>query len=185
MRRELRSLGVTGVVTASYIDRSELDPWLDLAKPQPAGCAGRCASTPGQGHRCRSRGQSLHIPDRELARLHRHPGRNEWLASLGIRQSRYFGRVKTRFQLYLAATVANPTLVLGKSSCRAVLVAAQKATASSSMLSSLLSPMLRPIWALSGSDNYGPWSCSRRLYRRNPSTQPGLSGPVYRRVRLG
>ena len=30
MRRELRSLGVTGVVTTSYIDRSELDPWLDL-----------------------------------------------------------------------------------------------------------------------------------------------------------
>ena len=36
------------------------------------------------------------------------------LARLGIRQSRYFGRVKTRFQLYLAATVANLTLVLGK-----------------------------------------------------------------------
>ena len=35
------------------------------------------------------------------------------LVQLGIRQSRYFGRVKTRFQLYLAATVANPTLVLG------------------------------------------------------------------------
>ena len=31
MRRELRSLGVTGVVTTSYIDRSDLDPWLDLA----------------------------------------------------------------------------------------------------------------------------------------------------------
>ena len=36
------------------------------------------------------------------------------LVQLGIRQSRYFGRVKTRFQLYLAATVANLTLVLGK-----------------------------------------------------------------------
>ena len=33
---------------------------------------------------------------------------------LGIRQSRYFGRVKTKFQLYLAATVANLTLVAGK-----------------------------------------------------------------------
>ena len=31
------------------------------------------------------------------------------LVQLGIRQSRYFGRVKTRFQLYLAATVANLT----------------------------------------------------------------------------
>ena len=29
------------------------------------------------------------------------------LVQLGIRQARYFGRVKTRFQLYLAATVAN------------------------------------------------------------------------------
>ena len=36
------------------------------------------------------------------------------LVQLGIRQSRYFGRAKTRFQLYLAATVANLTLVAGK-----------------------------------------------------------------------
>ena len=36
------------------------------------------------------------------------------LVQLGTRQSRYFGRVKTRFQLYLAATVANLTLVAGK-----------------------------------------------------------------------
>ena len=35
------------------------------------------------------------------------------LARLGIRQARYFGRVKTKFQLYLAATVANLTLLLG------------------------------------------------------------------------
>lgn len=33
------------------------------------------------------------------------------LVHLGIRQARYFGRVKTRFQLFLAATVANITLV--------------------------------------------------------------------------
>ena len=30
------------------------------------------------------------------------------LVQLGIRQSRYFGRAKTKFQLYLAATVAKP-----------------------------------------------------------------------------
>ena len=36
------------------------------------------------------------------------------LVQLGICQSRYFGRVKTRFQLHLAATVANLTLVAGK-----------------------------------------------------------------------
>ena len=36
------------------------------------------------------------------------------LVQLGIRQARYFGRAKTRFQLYLAATVANLTLVARK-----------------------------------------------------------------------
>ncbi len=36
------------------------------------------------------------------------------LVQLGIRQSRYFGRAKTRFQLYLAASVANLTLVAAK-----------------------------------------------------------------------
>ena len=36
------------------------------------------------------------------------------LVHLGMRQSHYIGRVKTRFQLYLAATVANLTLVAGK-----------------------------------------------------------------------
>ena len=33
------------------------------------------------------------------------------LEQLGMRQARYFGRVKTKFQLYLAATVANLTLL--------------------------------------------------------------------------
>ena len=36
------------------------------------------------------------------------------LVQLGICQSRYFGRAKTRFQVYLAATVANLTFVAGK-----------------------------------------------------------------------
>ena len=40
------------------------------------------------------------------------------LVQLGIRQARYFGRAKTRFQLYLAATVANLTLVAGKAGLR-------------------------------------------------------------------
>ena len=79
------------------------------------------------------------------------------LVQLGIRQARYFGRVKTKFQLYLAATVANLTLVAGKiGAVGAVPAAAQQATASSSMMSALWSPMRRPISAPSGSDNYGP-----------------------------
>ena len=44
------------------------------------------------------------VVERRLARL----------VQLGIRQSRYFGRAKTKFQLYLAATVANLTLVAAK-----------------------------------------------------------------------
>ena len=36
------------------------------------------------------------------------------LVQLGIRQARYFGRIKTRFQLLMAATVANLTLVAAK-----------------------------------------------------------------------
>ena len=36
------------------------------------------------------------------------------LIHLGLRQSRYFGRAMTKCQLYLAATVANLTLVSGK-----------------------------------------------------------------------
>ena len=38
------------------------------------------------------------------------------LVNLGIRQSRYFGRANTKFQLYLAATVANLTLVAANAS---------------------------------------------------------------------
>ena len=36
------------------------------------------------------------------------------LVQLGVRQARYFGRAKNRFQLYRAATVANLTLVAAK-----------------------------------------------------------------------
>ena len=50
-----------------------------------------------------SRGRRV-VVEHRLARL-AHPG---------IRQSRYFGRAKPKFQLYLAATVVNPTLVAGK-----------------------------------------------------------------------
>ena len=78
------------------------------------------------------------------------------LVQLGIRQARYFGRVKTKFQLYLAATVANLTLVAGKIGLSGSTVAAQQATASSSTSSALWSPMRRPISVLSGSANYGP-----------------------------
>ena len=61
------------------------------------------------------------------------------LVQLGIRQSRYFGRAKTRFQLYLAATVANLTLVAGKIERWTLSAAARKPTAPSSVPSSVIS----------------------------------------------
>ena len=36
------------------------------------------------------------------------------LVQLGIRQARYFGRAKTKFQVYMAATIANLTLLASK-----------------------------------------------------------------------
>jgi hypothetical protein len=51
-------------------------------------------------------------PYRKLRQVAEH--RLARLMQLGMRQARYFGRVKTRFQLLLAATVANLTLVATK-----------------------------------------------------------------------
>ena len=79
------------------------------------------------------------------------------LVQLGIRQSRYFGRVKTRFQLYLAATVANLTLVAGKLGWSGR--TGGGATGRSVVLNIVpfvVKPMLRPISAGSGSDNCSP-----------------------------
>ena len=77
-------------------------------------------------------------------------------AGLGIRQSWYFGLAKTQSQLYLAATVANLTLVLGNIGLSGR--TGGDAGSHSVVLdeSALLSPMPRPISAPSGSDNYCP-----------------------------
>ena len=76
-------------------------------------------------------------------------------SGLGIRQSCYFGLAKTQFQLYLAATVANLTLVLGNIGLSGR--TGGDAGSHSVVLdeSALLSPMPQPISAPSGSDNYG------------------------------
>ena len=79
------------------------------------------------------------------------------LVQLEIRQSRYFGRVKTKFQAYLAAAVTNLTLELGKIGL------------SGSTGGGAETPPRRPqccprcghrccgqFQTLSGSDNYGP-----------------------------
>ena len=74
------------------------------------------------------------------------------LVQLGIRQSRYFGRVKTRFQLYLAATVANLTLVAARPTPAAVPAPA----AARSLEWSTPPPH--------GSGKFGPSLCSYRPY---------------------
>ena len=66
-----------------------------------------------------------------------------------IRQEAWCDRSSVTFDVRQCA------LVIGTIGLSGSTVAVQKATASSSMLSTLLSPMRRPIWALSGSDNYG------------------------------
>ena len=102
------------------------------------------------------------------------------LVQLGIRQARYFGRVKTKFQLYLAATVANLTLVAGKIGRSGstgggaaghrvvrndVLAVVANAAANFSAV------RLGQLWSL---------FCSSRLYYRNSTSKSGLSGPVSR-----
>jgi hypothetical protein len=54
---------------------------------------------------------------------------------LGIRQARHFGRAKTKFQLYQAATIANLTLLAGQTGVSVIL--AITATASSPPLKSV------------------------------------------------
>ena len=86
------------------------------------------------------------------------------LVQLGIRRARYFGRAKTRFQLYLAATVANLTLVALPS------VAVPPAP----------TPAVLPrIRAPHGSAKSGPSFCSRRPYSPHSSSQQGVSVRVY------
>ena len=78
------------------------------------------------------------------------------LVQLGIRQARYFGRVKRNSSCIWRPRWPISPWWRAKSGCWAVPVAVQQATASSAMMSALWSPMRRPISALSGSDNYGP-----------------------------
>ena len=83
------------------------------------------------------------------------------LVQLGIRQSRYFGRIKTRFQLYLAATVANLTLVAAKAGLTGETPAPVPATAAPRSLEWSTPP---PMPGPHGSGKFGPSPCSRRPY---------------------
>ena len=105
------------------------------------------------------------------------------LVQLGIRQSRYFGRIKTRFQLLLAATVANLTLVAAKAgmtgdtdhgpNALVTGIVDSAANASAAWLGLILTLTLLASALLSKS------------FFPNPSSQKGLSGPVSRLTALG
>ena len=99
------------------------------------------------------------------------------LVQLGIRQSHYFGRIKTRFQLYLAATVANLTLVAAKAGLTGVKPAPVPASAAPWPPAWSTPP---PIAAPRGSGKFGPSFCSRRPYCPNPSPQQGVSVRISR-----
>ena len=87
------------------------------------------------------------VVERRLARL----------VQLGIRQSRYFGRAKTRFQLYLAATVSNLTLVAAKVGLTGETPAPVPAPAAPRSLEWSTPPLMPPP---PGSGNFGPSPCS-------------------------
>jgi hypothetical protein len=61
------------------------------------------------------------------------------MTQLGVRQARYFGRHKTLFQVLMAATVANLTLVMGRTRGQGT------SGASLQGLQSLLSALLRAL----------------------------------------
>ena len=70
----------------------------------PAGSAVAAGPRPAASEAFAGYRQRRVVVEHRLARL----------VQLGIRQARYFGHVQTKFQLYLAATVANLTLVASK-----------------------------------------------------------------------
>ncbi len=72
------------------------------------------------------------------------------LVQLGIRQARYFGRAKTRFQLLMAATVANLTLVAAATSSKHARLGLRRALSMLASLSWALSDHLGRRWAQLG-----------------------------------
>ena len=83
------------------------------------------------------------------------------LVQLGIRQSHYFGRIKTRFQLYLVATVANLTLVAAKAGLTGETGLRPQRRQRSGRRHGQPKP---PIPGLRGSGKFWPSFCSRRPY---------------------
>jgi hypothetical protein len=64
------------------------------------------------------------------------------LVQLGIRRSRYFGRTKTRWQVVMAAVVANLSLVMGHCRRQAEAAGAVSAEAAAAPQNGLLGTLL-------------------------------------------
>ena len=109
---------VTGQVMAFHFDRKvcgacQLRPQCVAGKSGKRGRTIRLHPQEGLIQEARAFQQSEEYgPYRKLRQVAEH--RIARLAQLGIRQARYFGRIKTLFQLLLAATVANLSLVASK-----------------------------------------------------------------------
>ena len=119
--------------------------------------------------------QSLdHAEYRQLRAVTEH--RLTRLEQLGIRQARYFGRAKTKFFLYLAATVANFTPVAGK-------FGLADDTGSGSLGNcTVVANVANPVVTFGATrlDTSDRWLSSQRLYCRNPVSQASLSAPISR-----
>ena len=98
-----------------------------------------------------------------------------------LRLARYFGRVKTKFQLYLAATVANLTLVAAKAG-----LTGDTGSGAVSAAHRAQRPSFRPLTSsLRGSVKPCPWPCLRRHHCRNSSLRTRLSGQISSQQRGG
>jgi len=104
----------------------------------------------------RFQGSPEYAPYRRMRQTVEH--RLARLMQLGVRRARYFGRHKTLFQLLMAATVANLTLVAGKTGMMkngpspATLLSwiLKRLTNLNQMTQRLLMPISSPKMALSG-----------------------------------
>jgi hypothetical protein len=99
------------------------------------------------------------------------------LVQLGVRQARYVGRAKTLFQVRLAATVANLTLVADLQGRRKTRTSRQARPAR------LQTALLAPLGALLTRLSPAAWRSKPitiALLRRQPALIPALESAVFR-----
>jgi hypothetical protein len=98
------------------------------------------------------------------------------LVQLGVRQARYLGRAKTLFQVRMAATVANLTLVAGRQGSRETL---RKGQARRTRLTTLLVPLVALLTRLSAAESRSK-PTAIVLLRRPPVLIPAHESAAFR-----